>query len=213
MKTPSVAAELDHLVYAVPDLDEAVDRLEERLGVRALAGGRHSGEGTRNALIGLGRDSYLEILAPDPEEPPPDRPLWLGLEGLTQARLTAWAVKARGLEGLVARAREMRVRLGPAIEGSRRRSDGTRLFWKFTDPHVVVAGGLVPFFIDWGASPHPAASAPGGASLSALRGEHPNPAGAAALLRSLGLELPVTKGPRPALIAVLDTPRGLIELR
>ena len=87
------------------------------------------------------------------------------------------------------------------------------MFWKFTDPHVVVAGGLVPFFIDWGASPHPAASAPGGASLSALRGEHPNPAGAAALLRSLGLELPVTKGPRPALIAVLDTPRGLIELR
>lgn len=204
---------LDHLVFAAPDLGRAIERIEEQLGVRAMQGGRHPDEGTHNALIGLGPDRYLEILAPDPELPQPDRPYWLGLEGLKLPRLTAWAVKGRDLEELVRRAREGGVRLGPVIEGARRRPDGVMLAWSCTDPHTVVADGLVPFFIDWGGSPHPAVSAPQGASLSAMRAEHPNPAGVAALLKALGLDLPVTKGPRSALIAVLETPRGLVELR
>jgi hypothetical protein len=204
---------VDHLVYAAPDLDSAVEDLERRLGVGAVAGGRHPGEGTRNALIALGPSSYLEILAPDPLQPPPNRALWLGVEGLARARLTAWAVKGRDLEGLVRRAREGGVRLGRVIEGARRRPDGVMLAWSCTDPHTVVADGLVPFFIDWGGSPHPAVSAPQGASLSALRAEHPNPAGVAALLKALGLDLPVTKGPRSALIAVLETSGGLVEMR
>jgi Glyoxalase-like domain len=208
-----VPIELDHLVYAVPDLEEGVAGLEGRLGIRAAAGGAHPGMGTRNALIALGPDSYLEILAPDPEQASPGRPLWLGLEGLAHPRVTAWAVRTPDLEALIRRAEIAGVRLGPVIEGSRRRSDGRRLSWRLTDPRVREADGLVPFFIDWGTSPHPAASAPAGASLVALRAEHPHPGDAATLLGNLELDMPVTKGPKAALIAVFETPRGLIELR
>ena len=95
---------IDRLVYAAPDLDSAVEELERRLGVRATPGGRHSGEGTRNALIALGPASYIEILAPDPHQSPLNRPLWLGLEGLTRPRLTAWAVQPPDLDGLASRA-------------------------------------------------------------------------------------------------------------
>lgn len=204
---------LDHLVYAVPDLDRAVGELETLLGVRAVAGGGHPGEGTRNALIALGPDSYIEILGPDSAQGPPERPLWLGLEGLEAPRLTAWAVKGRDLEGMADRARASGVRLGAVIEGNRKRADGTLLTWRFTDPHAVVADGLVPFLIDWGASPHPAASAPGGISLAALRAEHPNPAGVRRLLGALGVNLPVTRGSRSALIAELETGNGLVEVR
>ncbi len=204
---------VDHLVYAALQLERAVEELEGVLGVRAVVGGRHMQEGTRNALIGLGPDCYLEILAPDPEQRPPSRLLWLGLEGLVAPRLTAWAVGTRDIEGLSRRAGASGVRLGPVISGSRQRPDGTRLAWRFTDPHVVAGDGLVPFFIDWEASAHPAGSAPAGASLLALRAEHPHPAAVAALLRPLGIDLPVTKGPRSALIANLETPRGLVELR
>jgi len=41
---------IDHLVYATPDLDLGIATIERLLGVRATAGGRHPGAGTRNAL-------------------------------------------------------------------------------------------------------------------------------------------------------------------
>lgn len=206
---------LDHLVYAVPDLEAGVEDLERRTGVRAVAGGSHPGRGTRNALMGLGGNAYLEILAPDPAQPPPEGPRWLGVDGAASRgpRLAAWAVRTADLGGAARRAEAAGVRLGDVVAGSRRRTDGVLLSWRLTDPRAVVEDGLVPFFIDWGASPHPSASAPGGVVLAALRGEHTRPGDAATLLGNLGLELPVTKGERSALIAVLQTPRGLVEIR
>jgi hypothetical protein len=71
----------------------------------------------------------------------------------------------------------------------------------------------VPFFIDWGQTPHPAASAPQGAKLVDLRAEHPEPEEVEKILKSLGLDLPVEEGARPALVAVVASPRGRVELR
>ncbi len=206
-------ASVDHLVYAAPELDAAIGDLEERVGVRATAGGRHIGEGTHNALIALGPSAYIEILAPDPGQPPPPRPRWLGVNGLRAARLTRWAARAANLERRVAAAERVGVALGPVLSGRRERSDGVLLTWRFTDPHTVLADGIVPFFIDWGATPHPAGAAAAGATLIGLRAEHPDPAPVRAFLRRLGVELAVSAGPAPALVATLDTLRGRIELR
>lgn len=204
---------VDHIVYAAPDLDRGVAEIEKLLGVRATAGGQHPGRGTRNALIALGPTSYLEIIAPDPQQPSPKEPRPFGLDGLRQSRLVAWFVTSRDLEQLRSEALRNGVQLGEVRSGSRRRPDGVELVWQFTDPAVVLGDGVVPLFINWGESPHPAHTAPKGATLVSLRAEHPKLRDVSAMLRHLGVDLPVTEGQSPALIAVIEGPRGRVELR
>jgi hypothetical protein len=206
-------AQVDHLIYGTPDLESTVDELERRLGVRAAEGGRHPGQGTRNALISLGEAVYLEIMAPDPEQPPPDRPRWLGLDRVETPRLVGWAAVAGDLDALVRGANRRGIRLGETLAGGRRRPDGSTVSWRVTDPHRVLGDGVVPFFIDWADSPHPARSAPGGATLVGLRAEHPDADEVSRLLAGLGLGLPLRRGPLAALIATLRTPAGEFELR
>ena len=208
-----VLRRLDHLVYAVPDLDGGVADLEQRLGVRASAGGQHPGRGTRNALIALGPDTYLEILAPDPSQPRPPAGRWFGVDEKAPARLAGWAAKGADLERAVASAGARGVPLGPVMAGSRQRPDGVTLKWTLTDPGVASGVTLVPFFIDWADSPHPAATAARGPVLISLRAEHPRPDLAREPLAAIGFDLVVGAGPRPALVAVLRTVLGLVELR
>lgn len=206
-------ARVDHLVYATPDLNRGVEEIEKLLGVRATPGGQHPGRGTRNALITLGPATYLEIIAPDPEQPPPKTPRPFGIDRLKESRLVAWAANGEDLERLRDEAARKGARLGEVMSGSRRRTDGVLLSWRYTDPQTVLADGLVPFFIDWGQSPHPARTAAQGASLIALRAEHPDAQRVQRLLREIGLDLPVQTGATPALVAIIDSPRGRVELR
>jgi hypothetical protein len=77
----------------------------------------------------------------------------------------------------------------------------------------MVADGLVPFFIDWGNTLHPAKSAAAGATLIALRAEHPEPENVRRMLGELGLELPVAKGAKSSLVATIAGTRGRVDLR
>ncbi|MGH7619473.1 MAG: VOC family protein [Gemmatimonadaceae bacterium] len=209
----TTSARVDHLVYATPDLDASVAELEARLGVRASVGGRHLGRGTRNALIAFGPTSYLEIIGPDPEQPPTAAPRWFSVDAVPGARLVAWAANAANLEQVVATGHSNGVMLGAIGSGSRQRADGVTLDWRFTDPTVTVEGGVIPFFIDWQASPHPAASASAAVSLVDFRAEHPDPERVARMLVALGLDLGISAGPTPRLVATIGTPSGLAELR
>jgi Glyoxalase-like domain len=211
----NVVRRVDHLVYAAPDLDVGVATLERLLGVRASAGGSHPQWGTRNALLALGAASYLEIIAPDPAQTRHDAPRPFGLDALAAPRLATWCANTGGEElGDFARNAERHgIRLGAVRVGSRTRPDGVALSWRFTDPSIVVADGVVPFFIDWGKSQHPARTAAQSLALVDLRAEHPQPDGVQSLLNAIGLDLGVQPGPRPALIATLHGPRGRVEVR
>jgi hypothetical protein len=204
---------IDHLVYATPDLGAGVKQVEALLGVHATPGGQHPGEGTRNALVALGATAYLEIIGPDPDQPTPSGPRKFRIDDLEAPRLVTWAAKGTNLPQILADARRRGVALGDVIPGSRRTPTGALLSWHITSQRAFVADGLVPFFIDWGETPHPAKSAAAGATLAALRAEHPEPENVRRMLDELGLGLPVGKGAVPALVATIVGAHGRVELR
>jgi len=75
-----VSRTLDHLVVAARTLDEGAAWVLERLGAECAPGGKHATMGTHNRLLSLGPESYLEVIAIDPEAPPPTRPRWFELD-------------------------------------------------------------------------------------------------------------------------------------
>lgn len=206
-------SQVDHLVYATPDLELGVEEIERLIGLTPTLGGQHPGRGTRNALLALGSDVYLEIVAPDPDQPPPARGRWLGVDAAAAGRLTTWAAKGSDLPSLRRRAVAQGVRLGAVRAGARQRADGVRLSWQLTDPDPLVAGGVIPFLIDWGDSPHPSRSAAQGASLVDFRVEHPDVERVRRMLRALEVDVVVAHADRAALVAVVEGRRGRVELR
>jgi hypothetical protein len=210
--TRSAVAALDHLVYAVPDLDAGARRIEELLGVATEPGGRHPGRGSRNRLIGLGPDRYLEIVGPDPEQPAPGAPRWFGLDVLRAARLATWCAKAIELGSVVERGRAAGLDLGEPTVATRLRADGTELSWTFTDPLADRAAGVVPFLIDWGDSEHPGRTLAPSCSVVDVRLVHPEPEKVGRWLTALGLDVVVRRGDVPRVVATLKTPNGVVEL-
>jgi hypothetical protein len=204
---------VDHLVWGGQSLEQEIDRFEGWTGVRAAPGGRHPGEGTCNAVLRIGPMMYLELIAPDPSRAAPPHPRWFELDTLVVPRLLTWAAKSDRLDERAAAARAAGLSLGEVRDGRRELSDGRVLSWRLTYPDLRLGAGLVPFLIDWGGGAHPAETAPGEVELVALRAEHPVPESISGPLRHLGIELQVLAGARPALIAVLDTPLGRVELR
>jgi hypothetical protein len=204
---------LDHLVYAVPDLARAVADLEQRLGVRATMGGKHTGLGTHNALLSLSEDTYLEIIGPDPDQPPPATVRPFGIDALTAPRLVTWLAKARNLDQQVANARAAGYNVGTVTPMSRDLPDGTRIEWRLAIPPQPLGDWLVPALIEWHTDRHPAKTSAHGCALVELYGEHPRPETVRPILEVISETLDIRQGPAPALIAALDTPKGRVVLR
>ena len=198
---------LDHLVYATPDLDTSVEELADRLGTDPVPGGAHPGWGTRNALIGLGTGVYLEIIGPDPRQPDPERSRRFLIDDLTEARLVTWAYRHPDPESMRAT-----LELGPVRSMSRNRPDGDTLHWRLSDPMALPAGGVVPFVIDWGSTPHPSTTLPNECQLLELIVGHPDPVTIRPILDAIVSGISIVAAPEPGISARLRTPNGEIDL-
>ena len=202
---------IDHLVYAAPGLPAAVADIEQRFGVRARTGGSHIGLGTRNALLALGAQTYLEIIAPDPGQPEPPVPRPFGVDGVSRGGLVSWALACDDIDAAAARARSRGYDPGEVADGQRAGPTGTVLRWRLTPG--AMAGGLIPFLISWGDTEHPARSAPRGLSLETFHLEHPDPPSLAPLLTALGADVEIRPAAAAALVARLSGPNGSTVLR
>ncbi|HEY8880135.1 MAG TPA: VOC family protein [Roseateles sp.] len=190
-----MSMELDHLVVGAATLEEGVAWCERVLGVTPGPGGRHALMGTHNRLLNISGPNhpraYLEIIAVDPDAPPPGRARWFDLdqpalrERLTQGPgLIHWVSRVPNLDAALANWRGEGVDAGEAVEASRGnlrwrialREDGRRLRRE-----------ALPVLIEWGEA-------------------HPTDTQPASGVQLLGYEA------RDGLVARLATPRGEVEL-
>ena len=202
---------LDHIVYAAPDLDAAIEQVEQLLGVRAAIGGQHPGWGTRNALLSLGPKAYLEIMGPDPSQPEPKQPRPFGMDTISKPRMVSWVARTDDIQSVIDKAKRQALDLGELLAKSRRKPDGSELKWTMTDLTKNRMEGMIPYFINWGHSAHPAESSPKGCRLIKLELFHPDAKRVNELLSNLGLYIQAGPG-SVALKATIESPKGQIVL-
>jgi hypothetical protein len=196
---------IDHVVYAAPELEHAIAEFSAEYGVSPIPGGRHLRYGTRNALVGLGASTYLELVGIDRQQDVPARERLFALDATSTPRYVTWCARAsRPLAQTVAIARAAGLELGEIVPMSRARPDGSIIAWSMTSPLADRAGGVLPFFIDWGTTPHPASALAAVLSLASLTAIHPDPDRIRAILDELGERaVCVEAGAEPALRVVL----------
>ncbi|HEV3375357.1 MAG TPA: VOC family protein [Candidatus Acidoferrum sp.] len=199
---------LDHMILGCSDLDRGIAFVEDRTGVRAAFGGVHPGRGTRNALLSLGGRRYLEIMAPDPDQPDAKDALALHLRKLSEPQIVGWAAHPGDLGSFAKKLREGGVAFEGPSPGSRKRPDGRVLQWQTLtlkeNPYW-----LLPFFIEWSAnSLHPSADAPPGCRLIRFEAVTPEPDKLAKTAALLSLDVAITKGAKPQLRATIAGPKA-----
>ncbi|HEV2395886.1 MAG TPA: VOC family protein [Candidatus Sulfotelmatobacter sp.] len=201
-----VPAALDHILLGSSDLDAGVAFVKEHTGVAPAYGGVHPGRGTRNALVSLGEEHYLEIIASDPAQP--GSPDTYGLKKLAVPRLVGWAAHPGNLDVVAGRLRAASIAFDGPAPGERKRPDGRVLRWKTLRLRDDQAG-LLPFFIEWSADTvHPSADAPPGCKILLFELSAPDDAELRRVCTLIGLDVAITHGERPGLLARIVGPGG-----
>ena len=143
---------MDHVIYAVEDLDTAGAALFDREGLASVPGGRHEGWGTANRIVPFG-ESYLELIAVvDVEEAEQSEFGRAVRRATTEDRpLVGWVVATDDIDGVASRL-DLEVE-----EKSREADDGSTLSWRLAGLERAMKTGALPFFVQWEVPPerHP----------------------------------------------------------
>jgi hypothetical protein len=138
---------LDHVVYAITDLDQAAVRFREEFGLDSTEGGRHERWGTANRIVPLG-DQYLELVAAVDE--PVAAKTAFGRGVLERAEGDGgWFTMAAVADDLDAVATRLGLEVGT---GSRTRPDGQTVRWRMAGLDDPRREAWMPFFLIWDVS-------------------------------------------------------------
>ena len=159
---------LDHLSFAAgPDgLASTAQRIGGLLGKDFVDGGVHPRFGTRNMILPLAGNTYLEIVEVL-DHPASDKAPFGQAVRARSALGGGWLGWVVAVDDIAL----VEQRLGrEAVTGSRHRPDGKELVWKQIGVHGLIADPQLPFFIQWEspAEMHPSAGADPEFSLACL---------------------------------------------
>jgi hypothetical protein len=207
------ALTLDHIVIGCATLEQGAEYIRSLTGVEVPPGGRHERMGSHNRLMRISEETYLELIAIDPDAAAPAWPRWFALDNPAQrARLRerprpiAWVA---GTSNIVAVLAASSTDLGRPVEMTR-----GPLRWRISlrDDGALADGGALPVLIEWPGGKNPAAMmADLGVRLERTRVTCSDSTGISASLAALGAEhlVDVVSGAGAPTIEVdLRTPSG-----
>jgi len=204
---------IDHIVYAVPDLERAMSQLEDQLGIRPVFGGFHKTQGTKNALLNLGAGCYLEILAIDEENTEINGPRWMGIDLITEPRVTRWAIKSETIKQDSETLKSYDSKMGEIYQGSRKTTAGETLAWKMILPLPSPKIELMPFMVDWsGSAFHPTEKLEDICSIKEISfvGNSPNTSNE--VFNKLNISTFISKAEKDMISVTIKGPSGIVVL-
>lgn len=210
--------QIDHVIWAVPDLDRGVEFFREMSGVDPVVGGIHPGRGTRNSLVSAGENMYLEIIAPDPAQMPfdpeenPVQAFASVISTMSDPEVDMFAFSATDLEAIAARGRELGLEVVGPTPGERRTPEGVLIRWSHVDFLNHGFGQFVPFALNWLDSPHPSTTSPTGAVIRGITVEHPRADELRRIYQGLGVPAEIVQADEPRIVVRMSSEQGTFEV-
>lgn len=149
---------VDHVVYAAEHdgVHATAERLAKLIGVEPVDGGVHPRFGTRNVILPLAHERYVEVVEVLDHPASDKAPFGQVVRARSQAGggWLGWVVRVDDIA-------EQEQRLGrEAVNGNRHRPDGVELRWRQLGVKGLQADPQLPFFITWEeGTPHPSEDA------------------------------------------------------
>lgn len=138
---------VDHVSYASErdGLRATADRVSKLIGVAPVDGGVHPRFGTRNVILPLAKDHYVEVVEVLDHPASDKAPFGQAVRARSEAGggWLGWVVAVDDIH-------RVERRLGRAcVFGNRHRPDGTELRWRQLGIKGLLADPQVPYFIQW----------------------------------------------------------------
>ena len=131
---------IDHIVFAVRDIDAAAREFGDRYGLEAQARAELEGSGTANRIVPVGNDQFIELLGISDAKSRHPIVRFLSAQLVQGDRLLQLAIDPGDIDSVSAR-------LGEPVPEVVRTNEGRRTRFRLTG----VAGGfgpqLLPFFV------------------------------------------------------------------
>jgi Glyoxalase-like domain len=203
---PASAAQIDHVILGIDDLDQGVKAFEAATGVRPVYGGKHPG-GTHNALVSLGDGIYLEILAV--QQGVTVQGDFDGLKEIKTLAPIGWAVSSKDTAELRNRLSAAGIAVSEPVGGSRTTPTGSRLSWQSF--LLNESSPEVPFFIVWSEqTAHPSTTSPSGCKLQQWSIASPRVKDLEQLRQALDLRIDVAEAKTRSMRLSLTCPKGAV---